>query len=72
VDKTGDKFVTYIVAALFFSLLFVAATAGIHLMVRHYWFEILTALRGELGLDVSPSPRPAQARLVAVRSRAAA
>jgi hypothetical protein len=47
--------VTYVLAALFFSLAFIGAAAAIHMTVRAYWFEILTALRGELGVAVSPA-----------------
>ena len=38
----------HIIAALFFSLVFVGACVAIHLTVREYWAEILSALRGEV------------------------
>jgi hypothetical protein len=41
--------VTYLAAALFFSLAFLAAATALHLLVRAHWNEILLALRGELG-----------------------
>lgn len=60
---------TYLLAALFFSLVFIGAAVAIHLTVRHHWFEIVAALRGELGLDITPV---AQARAHAVPQRRAA
>ena len=61
---------TYLLAALFFSLVFIGAAVAIHLTVRAYWPEILAALRGELGLDVRPAPRHALAQ--SMQRRAAA
>ena len=40
---------TYLAAALFFTLALLAALVAIHMMVRLNWREILLALRGELG-----------------------
>ena len=80
VDKTGDKAVTQIAAALFFALVLVGAAALIHRMVREYWQDILKALRGELVHSSSrpwsprgrPSarPRPVVVRAVPLRQRA--
>jgi hypothetical protein len=58
VDKKGDKPVTHLAAAIFFTLMLLVAAVAIHMTVRLYWSQILMALRGELGLDVK---RPAQA-----------
>lgn len=49
---------TYLAAALFFSLVFLAAAVALHLTVRFHWQEILLALRGELGA-VKPQSRQA-------------
>ncbi|HEY0112905.1 MAG TPA: hypothetical protein VGB59_07095 [Allosphingosinicella sp.] len=49
---------TYLAAALFFSLAFVAAAVALHLTVRLYWRDILLALRGELGLVTPARPAP--------------
>ena len=51
---------TYLLASFFFALVFIGAALAIHLTVRHHWLEIVAALRGELGLDVTPV---AQARI---------
>ena len=49
---------TYIAAALFFTLSLLAVLVAMHMMVRLHWREILLALRGELGAEVSrPAPR---------------
>jgi hypothetical protein len=62
--------VTYVAAALFFSLAFLAAATALHLLVRSHWKEILLALRGELGAVRRTSARPA--RPVAMPRRRAA
>jgi hypothetical protein len=49
--------VTYLLAALFFTLAFLGAAVALHMTVRTYWREILLALRGEWG--TSPKARPA-------------
>ena len=48
---------THIAAALFFTIVLLAAAVAIHLTVRLYWAEILMALKGELGLDVRKPAR---------------
>ena len=45
---------TYLAAALFFTLALLAALVAVHLTVRLHWREILLALRGELG-PVTPT-----------------
>ena len=84
VDKLGDKAVTHIVAGLFFAALIVASAAVIHLTVREYWQEILSALRGEMPVRhparawtararVSSRPRPvATVRVVQPQQQRAA
>jgi hypothetical protein len=52
--------VTYLAAALFFTLALLAALVAIHMTVRLNWREILLALRGELG--ATPSAAKASAR----------
>src|SRR4028119_1929499 len=52
VDKKGDKPVTHLAAAIFFTLMLLAAAVAIHMTVRLYWAQIVLALRGELGRDV--------------------
>lgn len=49
---------TYLAAALFFTLALLAALVAIHVTVRLHWREIMLALRGELGAS---SPRAAAA-----------
>jgi hypothetical protein len=61
--------VTYLAAALFFTLTLLAALVAIHLTIRLHWQEILLALRGELGA-VRPPARAVPAG--AMRSSAAA
>jgi hypothetical protein len=46
--------VTYLAAALFFSLALLAALVAVHMTVRLHWREILLALRGELGAVTPP------------------
>jgi hypothetical protein len=54
--------VTYLAAALFFTLALLAALVAIHVTVRLYWREILLALRGELGAATSSARQAAPAR----------
>jgi len=49
--------VTHLAAAIFFTLMLLAATVAIHMTIRLYWTKIVLALRGELGLE---STRPAR------------
>ena len=67
---------SHIAAALFFSLLFIAAGLAGQLMVREYWEEIMAALRGNapvrnaapaplMTVTIRPQPRFAHARLAA-------
>lgn len=58
---------TYLAAALFFTLALLAALVAIHTTVRLHWREILLALRGEL----RPATPPAAAPAAAMRRRAA-
>ena len=60
---------TYLAAALFFTLALLAALVTVHMTVRLHWREILLALRGELGA-VTPSARR-EAPAGALRRRAA-
>ena len=59
---------TYLLAALFFTLALLGAAVAIHMTVRNYWSEILLALKGELGAApkaqaaVRPSPAFATSR----------
>jgi hypothetical protein len=53
--------VTYLAAALFFTLALLAALVAIHMTVRFSWREILLALRGELGAVTPPAAAPAGA-----------
>jgi hypothetical protein len=59
--------VTYLAAALFFTLALLAALVAIHMTVRLNWREILLALKGELGAARPPAAAPASA----MRRRAA-
>lgn len=52
---------TYLAAALFFTLALLAALVAIHMTVRLNWREILLALRGELGASTPPAAAPASA-----------
>ncbi len=63
VDKIGDKAVTHIAAGLFFTVLILASAAVIHLTVREYWQEILSALRGEMPVRHSARAWTARARV---------
>jgi hypothetical protein len=53
--------VTYLAAALFFTLTLLAALVAIHMTVRFNWREILLALKGELGAVTPPAAAPAAA-----------
>jgi hypothetical protein len=59
--------VTYLAAALFFTLALLVALVAIHMTVRMNWREILLALKGELGAATPPAAAPASA----MRRRAA-
>jgi hypothetical protein len=48
--------VTYLAAALFFTLALLAALVATHMTVRLHWHEILLALRGELGATPRAAP----------------
>ena len=52
---------SYMAAALFFTLALLAALVAIHVTVRLYWPEILLALRGELGTLRRPERQAAPA-----------
>ncbi|HEY7808763.1 MAG TPA: hypothetical protein VIA98_00105 [Allosphingosinicella sp.] len=58
---------THLAAAIFFTLMLLAAAVAIHMTVRLYWSQILLALRGELGREVRRPVRaaPAYARRAA-------
>jgi hypothetical protein len=53
--------VTYLAAALFFTLALLAALVATHVTVRLNWREILLALKGELGAVTPPAAAPAAA-----------
>jgi hypothetical protein len=53
--------VTYLAAALFFTLALLAALVAIHMTVRLNWREILLALGGELGAATPPAAAPSTA-----------
>lgn len=59
----------YLAGALFFTVALLAALVVIHVTVRLYWPEILSALRGELGGFTPPARAAVPAG--AVRQRAA-
>jgi hypothetical protein len=61
--------VTYLAAALFFTLALLAALVTVHMTVRLHWREILLALGGELGAVTPPARRAAPAG--GLRNRAA-
>jgi hypothetical protein len=63
--------VTYLAAALFFTVALLAAAVAIHMTVRTYWTEILLALKGEYGPGAKPQAEPA-ARAYVLQRRAAA
>jgi hypothetical protein len=56
--------VTHLAAALFFTLVLLAAAVAIHLTVRLYWEQIVAALRGDLGREVNRPARPPRAYAV--------
>ena len=58
---------THLAAALFFVLALLGAAVVLHMTVRQYWTEIMLALRGELGLELSVPARPDRARPVPAR-----
>lgn len=59
----------HLASAMFFALTLLAACVVVHMMIRLSAREILLALAGELGREVSrPVPR---ARIVAAQPRAA-
>lgn len=60
---------TYLAAALFFTLALLAALVATHMTVRLHWREILLALRGELGAVTPPARQAGPAG--AMRRRAA-
>ena len=60
---------TYLAAALFFTLALLAALVAIHMTVRLHWREILLALKGELG---AVRPKAQQAAPAAAMRRGAA
>jgi hypothetical protein len=49
--------VTHLASALFFTVALLAALVAVHVAVQLSWREIVLALRGELGRDVSRSSR---------------
>ncbi|HEY0085542.1 MAG TPA: hypothetical protein VGB65_06495 [Allosphingosinicella sp.] len=51
---------THLAAAIFFTLMLLAAIVAIHMTVRTYWTKILLALRGELGMAATQQARTAQ------------
>jgi hypothetical protein len=60
--------VTYLAAALFFTLAFLAAAVVLHMTVRAYWSDIMLALKGELGRAPMPAA-PVRAQPVRVFAR---
>ena len=56
---------THIAAALFFALVLTGAAAIVHLTVREYWDEILSALRGEVPMRRASRPWAARSRVIA-------
>ncbi len=42
---------TYLAAALFFTLVLLGSAVSLHMLVLKHWDEIVLALRGELGLS---------------------
>jgi len=63
--------VTYLLAALFFTLALLGAATAIHMTVRTYWTEILLALKGELGAAPKPAAAPTSPVFVTMPRRAA-
>ena len=58
----------HLAAALFFTLALLSACVALHVIVQLSWREIVSALRGELGLEI----RQPEARARAVTLRPAA
>lgn len=56
---------THIASALFFALVLTGAAAMIHLTVREYWQDILSALRGEVPMRAAARPWTARVRVTA-------
>lgn len=55
---------TYLAAAIFFTLALLGAAVALHMTVSFYWKDILLALKGELGAAPKPQaarPSPAYA-----------
>ena len=61
---------TYVAAALFFTLALLGAAVSLHMLVLQHWNEIVLALRGELGLS-RPDPRAPRLARPMPRQRAA-
>ena len=61
---------THLAAAVFFTLILLAAAVAIHMTVRLYWAEILLALKGEWD-GTQTVTRPAAARPKALPALAA-
>ena len=55
---------THLAASLFFALVLLGAAVAIHMSVRIHWARIVSALRGELGREITP---PVQAARAATR-----
>jgi hypothetical protein len=53
--------VSYLAAALFFTLTLLGTMVALHLTVQAYWTEILLALKGEWGGPVKASAERAKA-----------
>ncbi len=65
VDKSGDKAVTHIAAALFFAAVLLGAGAIIRATLRDYWQDIMAALRGDVPVRRSNRPWASRARVIA-------
>ena len=64
-DKTAEKAVFHIAAALFFALVLAGAAVTIFLTAREYWQDILAALRGEVPMRRTSRPWAARGRITA-------
>ncbi len=68
---------TYLAAAIFFTLALLASAVAIHMQVRRHWTEILLALRGQwhgvphYRFTPVRRPDPSAPAYVKVRQRAA-
>jgi hypothetical protein len=60
--------VTYLAAALFFTVALLAALVATHMTVRLNWREIRLALRGELGVATPRAPEAAPAAAMGRRA----